>query len=860
MVHRNHRRTLAMALTTLTSALIVLALVLLLKFNVSAPATDQQMPAPVAPGLAATGTAQSCSTVSAVPVSDCLALVNLFTKTQGVQWLTHTNWLSFTSNAPCDWYGVGCSAGRVAALTLGRNQLSGTLPLSLGALDALTQLRLENNALTGRIPAPLCRLVAGLMDSSFAYNGLFTNRRTVNQCMTTLDPDWRATQTTAVTDLRVTQFFTNALELTWTPISYTEDGGFYEVATATALDGPYVVHGHTLDKTSATYLVDGLEPGRTYYLLVRTYTPPHGDQPSALWSTAARSVGVTQATSGRILVAAYFPADNDLASEIRYVIERFRRGTAVNPTVQVVVLVDGRQDGDTHLIEIANGQLVMTDIVQQVWGDSELDTADPAVLTWFLRYVRSTYPATVTMVSLMGHGLALAPEVAWPSSVPSANERHLTTGTNPIPPLPQEWEGTPGDITNRGYMSTVDIGQALLAATDDGARPFDLVFFDQCFQGNLDALYEVRKTAKVFVASPNYAWLAAAYDKYLAGFTPTSTPEEMATMIINRYQSTLDPTHPNAIFWVRSGDIAAIGAAVSTLGDALTTATQAGQINPITTAVRQSAYVDTTQCSRQNLQLGPPDELIGIETFGQNLLNSFGTNDPYGVAAALAQLQSAMSGVQKLSRVGSPYIAPTEEWNYRDSITVLAPLPRNSPSAVAWRASLYRSDVPFTATWTIDPAQPVTVTAAPAYVRDGRWDEFLATWFHDLTPTVGAWCHYIPAEQVLLAETEVLTLTATLTAADAIAIDWTPTDDTSAIEYRIDQVGPYDISWQVRDTVGTAQTAAVFATLVPGDYRFRVLARNGDNEFVAQSNEVLMTVPATPPATDWRLFLPLVNR
>jgi len=459
-------------------------------------------------------------------------------------------------------------------------------------------------------------------------------------------------------------------------------------------------------------------------------------------------------------------------------------------------------------------------------------------------------------VSLLGHGLALAPEVTWPPSVSAAESRLNEGGANPIPPLPQEWEGTPGDITNRGYMSAVDIGQALLVATDNGANPFDLVFFDQCFQGSLDALYEVHKTARVFVASPNYAWLAAAYDKYLAGFTPTSTPAELATVIINRYESTLDNTHPNAIFWVRSNDIAAIGDAVSNLGDALRTATAAGQSAPIVSAVRQSSYVDTTQCSRQNLQLGPPDELIGLESFAKNLLREFGANDPYGVTNAINQLHTPMTHIQTLSRVGNPYLAPQETWNYSDTLTVLAPLPRNSPSGVAWRASIYRSDTPFTATWTADPTQPVTVTAALAYVRDGRWDEFLATWFTNLSPTVGQWCHYIPAEQVLIEESDRLTLTASLAAGGNVTINWTPTDDTSAIEYRLDQQGPYDVSWQVDTTVGLTQTTAVFTALAPGNYRFRVLGRNLDSEFVAQSNEAIVEVPAT----NQLLFLPLVNR
>lgn len=855
MCNSRYVRPLLSVVTSLASVLIVLALLFLLKLHTAAsaaelPAAEQQLQSATVEPTA------TCLTTKTVPVSECLALVDFFTKTQGINWLTKTNWLSFTADAPCDWYGVTCSTGRVAALALPRNGLSGTLPLSLGDLGGLGRLRLENNALAGRLPPTICRLAARLTDTDLAYNRLWTLRQSVGQCMKTIDPDWQATQTRPVTDLRVTQLTTNTLRLSWTPIPYVGDGGYYEIALATAPDGPFTPHGHTTDKSATTYLVDGLEPGRAYYFLVRTYTPAHADQPNDLHSTVVGTVGVTQALSGRVLVAAYFPADNDLASEIPYVLDRFRLGTARNPNVQVVLLIDGAKDGDTRVLTLANGQITPTDAVSQRWGKTELDTADPAVLTWFLTYARQRFPATRTVAALLGHGIPPAPEVSWEDTalLQAASQRG-----GEIPPLPKEHDYTPSDVTDRGYMSTVDVGQALMAATANGSQPFDLVYFDQCFQGNLDTLYEVYQTAKVFVASPNYAWLAAAYDKYLAGFTPTATPEEMATMIINRYEFSLDPTHPNAIFWLRSADIKAIGDAVSNLGDALLAATNAGQTNPIATAVRQSKYVDTTQCSRQNLQLGPPDELIGLETFGQNLLSGFGLNDPYGVAAALAQLRTAMDGIQKLSRVGNPYLAPEEEWDYRDSITVLAPLPRNARPAVAWRASVYRSDTPFAATWTIDPSTPITVTQSLAYAREGRWDEFLATWFTDLSPTVGEWCNYRPPTQVLVDESEPLTLTAALSGTAAVALTWTPADDTSVLDYRIDQLGPYAISWTVQETLELTQTATALTALPPGRYHLRVFGRNDEAAVVAQSNEVVIEVPVTTPVNQ-QLFLPLVSR
>jgi len=842
------------ATTILSSLLIVLALLFLLKFGVvAAPTTTIQQVA----GSDVTIPPLDCASVAPVPALECQALVDLYTATAGTQWISQTNWLTLSSAAPCDWHGVQCGNGHVTQLVLARNQLSGTLPLALGDLNGLTRLRLEQNGLTGRIPPTLCKLAPTLTDTDLAYNGFFTRRSSVERCLQTIDDDWLATQTTQVTDLRLTEFYTNALRLAWTPISYTSDGGYYEISIATSINGPYVVHGHTVDKQAATYLVDQLAPGHTYYLGIQAYTPPHDDQPSEVRSKPQLQVGVTKAAAGRALVIAYFPADNDLASEIGYVVERFRYGTALNPNVKVVLLVDGRQDGDTRLLEMVHGQITTTTAIEQQWGRSELDTGDPAVLTWFLQYARTNFPAARTIVSLMGHGVALAPEVAWPPSTVAATARPGARGD--IPPLPLEHDFTPSDVTNRGYMSTVDVGQALMAATNNGAAPFDVVYFDQCFQGNLDALYEVHKTARVFVASPNYAWLAAAYDKYISQLTPNATPAEIAQSIINLYQFTLDNHHPNSIFWVRGNDIPPIAAAVSELGDALRTATVAGEESKIISATLQSKYVDTTQCGLENLKLGPPDELIGVETFGQALQQLFPANDPAGVYAAVDKLHTAMLPIEKRTLTGHPYIAPEELWDYRDTITVLAPLARNSPSTAVWRASIHQPDAPFTATWTIDPTQPVTVTASLAYVREGRWDEFLALWYQNLTPTVGQWCHYMPSQQVIVDEVEAISLTVALSGTNGIALNWNPVDDETATSYWLYAQDPYDISLVVSAVTPITQTNFTITALPVGISRFSVLARNEETLFVAQSNEVLVDIVAEEPAP-LRIFLPLIQR
>jgi hypothetical protein len=215
-----------------------------------------------------------------------------------------------------------------------------------------------------------------------------------------------------------------------------------------------------------------------------------------------------------------------------------------------------------------------------------------------------------------------------------------------------------------------------------------------------------------------------------------------------------------------------------------------------------------------------------------------------------------MSRVNKLARSGSPYLAPDEFWDYRDTLTVLAPLPPDSPSAVAWRASIYRDDAPFVARWMIDPVQPVTVTQSLALANDGRWDEFLADWYSPLTPTIGAWCNYSPPERTTLADAESITLTAPLSAADAIRLTWTPVDDASATELRLYAVTPNAIGLSVAATLPVSQTTLTLPAATPGVYGFALLARDAALTGVARSGIVTVTLAAETP----ELFLPIVVR
>eukprot|EP00966_Prymnesium_polylepis_P323164 7379378-Prymnesium_polylepis.1 len=86
------------------------------------------------------------------------ALMDLAESTNVRGWTRNTNWLD-PQRSVCDWDLVGCDeSGFVKLLTLDFNNLTGTLPASLGTLDRLQDLDLEFNSLSGLIPPSLANL------------------------------------------------------------------------------------------------------------------------------------------------------------------------------------------------------------------------------------------------------------------------------------------------------------------------------------------------------------------------------------------------------------------------------------------------------------------------------------------------------------------------------------------------------------------------------------------------------------------------------------------------------------------------------------------------------------------------------
>ena len=88
----------------------------------------------------------------AVSTQDSLALVDLYNSTNGANWVNKNNWLSGQVK---DWNGITVLSGRVAAVVLDLNNLTGTLPNSLGDMSNIQIFEIGDNQIAGEIPSSM---------------------------------------------------------------------------------------------------------------------------------------------------------------------------------------------------------------------------------------------------------------------------------------------------------------------------------------------------------------------------------------------------------------------------------------------------------------------------------------------------------------------------------------------------------------------------------------------------------------------------------------------------------------------------------------------------------------------------------
>ncbi|MEM7130967.1 MAG: C13 family peptidase [Chloroflexota bacterium] len=165
-------------------------------------------------------------------------------------------------------------------LDLHSNKLGGSIPAELGQLSNLTRLHLYSNQLNGQIPSPLvCPSVwPNITEFNIDFNRLGAEDQQSADCLNDRSSTWESTQTIPPANVQVSVLSLMSARLTWEPILYTADGGYYEIGLSTNGGASYNVVATTSDKTIDNITIAELTPGIQYTFAVRTFTPAHNGQ------------------------------------------------------------------------------------------------------------------------------------------------------------------------------------------------------------------------------------------------------------------------------------------------------------------------------------------------------------------------------------------------------------------------------------------------------------------------------------------------------------------------------------------------------------------------------------------------------
>lgn len=295
---------------------------------------------------------------------------------------------------------------RLTRLRLDNNTLTGSMPV-LASLPNIQTLNMTSNSLGGTLrPYPnTCSVVSRLSRNRLSgylppewiefnrdlsgnmFEGLAPDSVSHNSCPNaplgsnvvaayskfdvaspTLTVGDKQTQTVPPTNVQITGVTANGATLQWTPILYQTNGGYYEVLGSPVAGGPYVPLGRTTDKMASGITLSGLASGATYFLVVRTFTPAHANNPNDLTSRPSAEVSATTAVGAPVVVT--HTRDDSSPGSLRWAVTNVAPGGTITFSNSTTDCAVNFYDGTAHLITL-NGTPIAIDKSLAIIGPGE---------------------------------------------------------------------------------------------------------------------------------------------------------------------------------------------------------------------------------------------------------------------------------------------------------------------------------------------------------------------------------------------------------------------------------------------------------------------------------------------------------
>jgi len=238
----------------------------------------------------------------------------------------------------------------------------------------------------------------------------------------------------------------------------------------------------------------------------------------------------------------YMAGDNNLESYGQSDLEEMQK-VGSDKNVNVIVQFDTEENKTTRY-RVLRGQL---ETLQEMPG---VDCGDPEVLTNFLKWGMTNYPADHYLVNVWNHGggwenlpegfnydsiRAATPEKG--AKLKRVKRSVFRTTAKNISALPDDARAIAVDCGSQDYLDNQELRKAFQNALPGGGK-FDIFACDACLMNNFEIAYEMRNTANLMVGSeetePGAGW---PYDAILGELIakPTVSPEELAKLIVVEY-------------------------------------------------------------------------------------------------------------------------------------------------------------------------------------------------------------------------------------------------------------------------------------------------------------------------------------
>jgi hypothetical protein len=240
-------------------------------------------------------------------------------------------------------------------------------------------------------------------------------------------------------------------------------------------------------------------------------------------------------------VLIYMAGDNDLEDFARLDIAEMSQLPS-DENLHVVVQFDSRSAQTTRYRVYPGGRERVGDPL------GETNTGDPAILTQFVTWGKTHFPADHTALIIWNHGTGLRdlpPDFDYAGlrggdapRVEAVMKRTLFTTTLPkLAARRKRLRGVAIDATDRDYLDTQELQTAIADVPGDGAR-VDVIGFDACLMSVIEIAYQLRGLAHWMIGSqeiePGAGWPYADLLKQLAA-QPAMSPRVFAETVVACY-------------------------------------------------------------------------------------------------------------------------------------------------------------------------------------------------------------------------------------------------------------------------------------------------------------------------------------